>query len=186
MRIAKNLRKDQEILLRFLDVFGGGAAALGGSNRHAQPGFFVFGSTFIHEYVEPVFFRKVGLLLTTLENSGFPSDSGAIGAMKNEQVKCHEAAEVLIKAAKDWQYGDAEARLEVGWAASEFTTALRQILDRLKNLIFPLLEQNLTAEDEHKILEGLNIIAFENSSQNDEDKYIKLIETLEEELSDWK
>ena len=185
MRIAKNLRKDQELLLRFLDVFGGGSAALGASNKHAQPGFFVFGGTFIHSYVEPIYFRKVGLLLTTLENSGFPSNSGSIGSMKSDQAKCHEAAEVLFKAAKDWQSGDTGARLEVGWAASEFTTALRSSLNRLKTLIFPLLEQNVSPEDEHKILEGLNTIAFENGTADDE-KHKKLIETLEEELSDWK
>ena len=46
--------------------------------------------------------------------------------------------------------------------------------------------QNMSAEDEHKIAEGLNAIAFENSMIDDEDKYIKLIKSLEEELSDWK
>ena len=87
---------------------------------------------------------------------------------------------------KGWQSGDEEARGEVGWAASEYTSTLRQHLDRLKNLIFPLLEQNMSPEDEHKIAEGLNTIAFETSLKGDVDKYIKLIENLEEELSDWK
>lgn len=185
MRIEKNLRKDREIILRFLDAFGGGAAALGSSNKHAQPGFFVFGSTFIHEYLTAIFFRKVDLLLTALVDSGFPPNMGAVGAMKDEQGKCREAADLLTQAAKDWQGGDAEARLEVSWAASEFTTTMRQLLDRLKNLIFPLLEQNISPEDEHKILEGLNSLAFEDNA-SDADKYVKLIETLEDELSDWK
>jgi hemerythrin-like domain-containing protein len=186
MRIAKNLRQDQEIILRFLDVFGGGAAALGSSNKHAQPGFFVFGSTFINEYITPVFFRKEELLMEALENSGLPTDTGAIGGMKSEQAKCRETADVLMIAAKDWQGGDAGARLEVGWAASEYASTLRQHLNRLKNLVFPLLEQNISPEDEHKILEGLNNITFENSMKAEEDKYIKLIEALEDELSEWK
>ncbi|GAB1469310.1 hypothetical protein MASR2M66_01860 [Chloroflexota bacterium] len=186
MRIEKSLRKDRETLLRFLDVFGGGAAALGSSNKYAQPGFFVVSSTFIQDFVEPVFFRKVELLLTTLENCGFPTESGAIGAMKSERVKCNQAAGVLTKASKDWQEGRANARMEVGWSASEITTSLRQSLDRLKNLVFPLLEQNISPEDEHKILEGLNTIAFESSTEVNDDKHIKLIEMLEDELSDWK
>ena len=187
MRITKNLRQDQEIILRFLDVFGGGSAALGSSNKLAQPGFFVFGSTFIQEYINTVFFRKEELLMEALENSGLPTDTGAIGGMKSEQAKCREAADVLIKAAKDWQGGDTSARLEVGWAASEYTSTLRQHLNRLKNLVFPLLEQNISFEDEHKILEGLNNITFENNLQGqDDDKFTKLIEALEDELSDWK
>lgn len=186
MRIEKNLRQDRETLIRFLDVFGGGSAALGSSNKYAQPGFFVISSTFIQGFVEPVFFHKVELLLTTLENCGFPTESGAIGAMKSERAKYNKAADVLTKAAKDWQSGDTNARMEVGWAASEVADALRQSLDRLKNLVFPLLEQNITPEDEHKILEGLNVIAFENNTEAHEDEHIKLIEMLEDEISDWK
>lgn len=186
MRIAKHFRKDQEILHRFLDVFGGGSAMLGGGNKNVQPGFFMHGSTFIHEYVDGNFFRKEELLMKALEDAGFPVNSGVIGNMKSEQTKCREAAELLSKAAKDWQDGDAGARIEVGWAASEYTSALRQHLDRLKNLTFPLLEQNISPEDEPKILEGLNNIALESNMDVEAGKYIKLIETLEEELSDWK
>ena len=186
MRIIKNLRKDQETILRFLDVFGGGSAALGASSKHAQPGFFIFANTFIHEYIEEGFFRKEELLMKTLENCGFPPDEGAIGAMRNEQKKSRDAAKHLLKAATDWQAGDESGRVEVGWAASEYTSTLRQNLNRLKNLVFPLLEQNISPEEEQNIAERLNNIVFDGPMKHEPDKYNKLIETLEEELSDWK
>jgi hemerythrin-like domain-containing protein len=186
MNIIKNLRKDQETILRFLDAFGGGSAALGASNKHAQPGFFIIANTFIQEYVEESFFRKEELLLKALENCGFAPDEGAIGATRNEQKKSREAAELLLIAAKAWHTGDESARVEVGWAASEYSSTLRQNLNRLKGLIFPLLEQNISPEEEHSIAEGLNNIAFEGSIKNEPDKYVQLIETLEEELSDWR
>ena len=50
----------------------------------------------------------------------------------------------MIKAARQWQAGDDRARTDVSWSASEYTSNFRQHLDRLKNLIFPLLEQNLS------------------------------------------
>jgi hemerythrin-like domain-containing protein len=186
MRIAKHFRKDQETLQRFLDVFGGGSAMLGGGNKNVQPGFFIHGSTFIHEYVDGSFFRKEELLMKVLEDAGFPANSGVVGNMKDEHVKCKQAADLLSKAASDWQGGDAGAKIEVGWAASEYTSTLRQNLDRLKNLVFPLLDQNISPEDEPTILEGLNQIALENNKEVEAGKYIKLLETLEEELSDWK
>jgi hemerythrin-like domain-containing protein len=186
MRIAKTFRKDQETILRFLDVFGGGSAALGTSNKHAQAGFFVVAGTFIQEYIEDTFFKKVELLLKALEESGFPAEEGPIAAMRDEQKKSRESAEQLHKAAKAWQSGDEEGRVVVSWESSQYSSTVRHHLDRLKNLIFPLLEQNVTPEEEHKIAEGMNHIAFENSMKGDESKYIKLIETLEEELSDWK
>lgn len=185
MRITKNFNTDQENIVRFLDVLGGGTAILSNSKR-AGPGFFIFAHTFITEYIDEGFFKKEELLVKALVDNGFPFDDGPIGLMSVEQEKCRAAAEHLLSASKGWQAGDEEARGEVGWAASEYTSTLRQHLDRLKTRIFPLLEQNISPEDEHKISEGLNTIAFENSMKGDVDKYVKLIENLEEELSDWK
>jgi hemerythrin-like domain-containing protein len=185
MRIARIFRSDQEIILRFLDALGGGAAILSGSKK-ARPGFFIFAHTFIQEFVEGSFFRKEELLLKALEDNGFPPDNGPVGAMRSEQEKSRNAARHMLNAAQGWQEGDEEARGEVGWATSEYTSTLRQHLNRLKNLIFPLLEQNITPEDEHRIAEGLNNIVFEGGMKDNADKPIELIESLEEELSDWK
>jgi len=185
MRIAKYFRDDQDLIIRFLDAFGGGAAILSG-NKNARPGFFIFAHTFIQEYVEAGFFKKEELLIEALENNGFPRDEGPVGAMLAEQKKSREAAEHLLNASKGWQDGDEEARVEVGWATSEYTSTMRAHLDRLKNLIFPLLDQNISPEDEHMISEGLNKIVFATSMKNEADKLTKLVETLEDELRDWR
>ena len=124
--------------------------------------------------------------MKALENCGFPPDEGAIGSIRNEQKKSRDAAKNLLNAARDWQAGDEGARVEVSWAASEYTSALRQNLNRLKNLVFPLLEQNISPEEEQNIAEGLNNIVFEGSMKDEPDKYYKLIESLEEELSEWR
>ncbi len=185
MRIEKHFRSDLELIIRFLDALGGGAAVLSNS-KYAGPGFFVFGHTFIQEFIEEGFFKKEDLLIAALESNGFSPDEGPVGAMRAEQAKARDAAQHMFSAAKGWQDGDEDARGEVGWATSEFTSTLRKHVERLKNLIFPLLEQNISPEDEHKISEELNKIVFENSTKGDGEKFIKQIETLEDELSDWK
>jgi len=186
MRITKYLRTDQETIVHFLDMLGVASSMLSG-NKRAGPGFFIFAYTFMHEFIEGSFFKKEELLFTALEDSGFPTEDGPVTAMRAEQVKSKESSEHMHNAAKGWQGGDEEARGEVGWATSEYTLTLRQHLDRLNNRIFPLLEQNMSDEDEHKIAEGLNTIAFEKSMKKDEeDKYIKLVKSLEDELSNWK
>ena len=185
MRFTKNIRADQDLILRFLDAFGKASTILG-SSKLARPGFFVFAYTFIHEFIQENFFKKEDLLIKALEDGGFPGDVGPIGLMRAEQKKSRESAALLVNAATAWQAGEEEARVEVGWAASEFSSTFRQHMDRLKNLIFPLLEQNLTPEDEHKIAEGFNNIVFEGMMKDDPDKYVKLVEALEDELSEWK
>jgi len=185
MRITKYLRTDQETIIRFLDILGVGASMISG-NKRARPGFFIVSHTFMHEYIEESFFKKEELLFKALIDSGFPAEDGPIVAMREEQTKSRESTEHMGNAARGWQGGDEEARGEVGWAASEITLTLRQHLDRLNNRIYPLLEQNMSDEDEHKIAEGLNKIAFEVSEKGDTDKYIKLVDSLQEELKDWK
>jgi hemerythrin-like domain-containing protein len=185
MRIIKSFRVDQETIKRFLDALGGASVVLG-NNKLARPGFFILAHSFIHEYIEQGFFKKEEILLKVLEDAGFPAEAGAIGSMRTDQRKSSEAAKVLINAAKQWQAGDEVARSELGWAASEYTSTIRQHLDRLKSLIFPLLEQTISVDDEHKLSEEINKVNFEGALKDGTEKYIKLIESLEEELSDWR
>ncbi len=185
MRIAKAIKTDQETIRRFLDVLGGGSVVLS-NNKLAQASFFTLGHSFIQEFIEGVFQKKEEYLINELENGGFPSEGGPIGSLKADQKKCHETAEHLLNAAKQWQGGDEIARSEVGWAVSEYTNTCRQRLERMRNLIVPLLEQTFTLEEDQQIAEKLNDMVFEHLPKDNPNKYIKVIERLEEQLSDWK
>ncbi len=185
MRIIKAIKTDQETIRRFLDVLGGGSVVLS-NNKLAQASFFILGHSFIEEYIEGVFQKKEDFLINELEDGGFSPDSGPIGALKGDQKKCNEAAGHLINAAKQWQNGEEIARSEVGWAVSEYTNSCRQRLERMRNLIVPLLEQTFTLEEDQQIAEKLNDMVFEHFPKDNPDKYVKVIEKLEEQLSDWK
>lgn len=185
MRIAKNLKTDQEATRRFLDVLGGGSIILG-KNNLARPGFFVLAHSFIQEYIEQGFFKKEGFLIKALEDAGYPSETGPIAAMLTDHKKCAESAGLLGNTAKQWQDGDEVARSELVWAVSEYTSASRQHLDRLKNLIIPLLEQTFSLDEEQKISDDLDNLPFESAYRSDPGKYVKMIEKLEDQLSDWK
>jgi len=185
MRITKNLKTDQEATRRFLDVLGGGSIVLG-KNNLARPAFFVLAYSFIQEYIEQGFFKKEEYLIKELENAGYPSETGPIAAMQTDHKKCDEFAKLLGSASKQWQDGDEVARSEVVWAASQYTSACRQHLDRLKNLIIPLLEQTFSLDEEQKISDDLDNLAFESAYKTEPGKYTKMIEKLEDQLSDWK
>lgn len=185
MRIARKLSADQEIIQRFLTVLGGAMIELS-SNKLARPEFFIQAHTFIKDYIEGGFFKKEELLIKTLEDVGFPPDDGPIGFMRSEQAKSQEAASHLVHAAEQWKAGDDSARVDVGWASSEFTSVTRQHLERLKTLIFPLLEQNMPIEEEHLLSERVEKLALNGELKSDPEKYSKMVVSLEEELSDWR
>jgi len=185
MRIIKILREDQELAARFLAVLGRGLA-IAGQGKSARPGFFIFANSFIREYLEEVYFKKEKVLLNALEDCGFPPDDGPIGAMNADQQKSREISRTLFDAAKQWQGGDEEGRADVIWATSEYTGLLHRHFNMLKNLIHPLLEQSLSPEGEEKAAEALNRLAFEDDTPETLDKYVKMVETLEEEVGNWK
>ena len=185
MRIARKLSADQEAIYRFLTVLGGAMIELS-SNKLARPDFFIQAHDFIRDYIEGSFFKKEEVLIKTLEEVGFPPDDGPIGFMRSDQIKSHQAAVQLVRAAEHWKAGDESARVDVGWAASEYTSAIRQHLEWLKTLIFPLLEQNLPLEEEHVLSERVDKLVNNGNLQGSLDRYDNLLVTLEEELSDWR
>ena len=185
MRITKNLKSDQENIIRFVGVLGGGSVVLN-TNKRARPDFFISAHAFIRDYIEDGFFRKEEVLIKVLADGGFPADSGPIEGIRSDQKKSRDAAHVLFHAAQAWQAGDEIGRAEVGWATSEFNSAVRKHLERLKNLIIPLIEQTISADDEHGVSDAMTQAASEGCLKDGPDKYVKLIAELEEELSDWK
>lgn len=184
MRLKRSLSGEQDTIRRFLAVLGGGSIAL--SNRlHATPEFFISAHSFIRGYIEDGFFRKEELLIKALDEVGFANESAPVEALRAEQAKSQETGVNLIEATKRWQSGDENARAEVGWNASEYSLIVRQHLDRLKNLILPLLEQNLSHDDEHALGDRLGALPIDEPLTDGTDTFIALIEKLEEDLADW-
>jgi hemerythrin-like domain-containing protein len=92
----------------------------------------------------------------------------------------------MLTSAKQWEAGDPVARSETGWATSDYTNTIRQHLERLKSLVLPLIEQTISVDEEHTVGDQMNSLTFEGELRNGAAKYIKIIEQLEEKLSDWK
>ena len=184
MRISKNLSADHDLIKRFLNVLGSASVKVR-DNKRAKPNFFILARQFMIEYVEKGFFKKEEVIIKILEEAGFPDDQGPIAAMRADQQKSRVAVEALMNTNAVWQTGDESIRTEVGWAASEYTASMRQHLERLKTLIFPLLEQTIPMDAEDKVSEEINSIVFDGGLKDGPEKYIQLVDKLESELSDW-
>ncbi len=184
MRATKILNDEQELVSHFLAVLGKGLVVAGHS-KEARPGFFVYAANFIREYVEPEYLRKEDVLLQALEDAGFPPDEGPVGGMRRDYAKGREISQVLYDAAKAWQGGDESGRAEAVWASSEYTGLMRHHFERLKNLIHPLLDQTVTLEGEQKIAAALNRIEFSDQQRVGPERYAKILDLLEEEVTDW-
>lgn len=185
MRIKKALQADQDTIARFMAVLGNGLT-IASQSKLAKPGFFLYASQFMHEFIERVYFRKEELLLDTLVDCGFPNDQGPVGNMRQEHNRSRANSKMLSEAAHLWQKGEMDGRADAVWATSEYTNLMRHHFDMLKNLIYPLLEQSVTAEDEQRLASRMNHLIFEDSGARPPEQYLKMIEALEEEIDDWR
>ncbi len=185
MRVPRNLQTDQDHINRFLAALGGASLEVR-TNKRARANFFIRAHEFIKDYVDEGFFRKEDVIIKILVEGGFPADQGPVAAIRSDQKKSREAAETMLNSATQWQNGDNGIRSEVGWASHEYSSIMRAHLDRLKSLIYPLIEQTLPIEAEDKVTEEIKAIVFEGGLKDGIEKYVKLIEELEGEYKDWK
>ncbi len=184
MRATKVLSEDWEFISRFLAVLGKGLVVASRS-KAARPGFFIFASNFIQEYMESYYLPREAVVLQALEDCGFPRETGPVANMRSDQAKSRAISQGLSSAARAWQSGDEHGRAETVWATSEYTDLMRHHFERMRNLINPLLDQSVSVEGERKIAEELNRIAFADREDEPADKFPKIVKMLEDEVGEW-
>lgn len=185
MKATKILRNDQELIDRFLAVFGLGAINAA-QNKPVRPGFFIYGCGFIKEFIEGNYFKKEQVLLKAMEENGLAADSGPLQHMLEEIANSTEMSGELLAAARQWQSGDMDGRNSIIWAASSYTSMMRQHIDRSRSIIFPLAEQLIPPDDQYKIAEAYNHIVFDEGEIRPVEHYEKIVAALKDEADDWK
>lgn len=185
MKATRILRNDQELIDRFLAVFGLGAVKAA-QNKPVQPGFFIYGCSFIKEFIEGNYFKKEQALFKAMEESGLATDSGPLQHMLEEIAASQEISSELLAAARQWQGGDVDGRNGIIWTTSSYTTMMRQHIDRSRSIIFPLAEQVLPLDEQYKIAEAYNHIVFEEGQSQPMEHYEKIVASLKDETDEWK
>jgi hemerythrin-like domain-containing protein len=185
MRAIRILREEQELIDRFLAAFGMGTVGAA-QNKPVRPSFFTYSTRFIREFIEENHFKKEEILLNSLQENGLESDSGPAKVMLDEQQKSREITRIMLEAAESWVSGEEAARADIIWAASSYSTLLRQHIQRARSIIFPLAEQLLPADDGYKISEAFNHVVFQENGADEPEKYTGIIKALEDEILEWK
>jgi hemerythrin-like domain-containing protein len=185
MKATKILRTDQELINRFLAAFGLGLV-YAAQNKPVKASFFIYACNFIKGYIEGSYFKKEEVLLKSLEDNGLTSNSGPLYQMFNELKQSQQMSDEILAAARQWQSGETESRNSTVWATSNYTSLLRQHIERSRSIIFPLAEQLIPPDDQYKIAEALNQIVFEGDENQTPEQYEKMIVALKEEADEFK
>jgi hemerythrin-like domain-containing protein len=188
MQISKVLQNDQDGIKRFILTLSDASVEVR-NNQRANHDFFLRVHEFITGYIDEGLFKKEELIIKALADGGFSTDQGPIAALLADKEKSLEMGGELLESIKRWQAGEAEdqqARMDIGWAAREYVAVMRQHMERLKTLIFPLVEQTLSQEEEDQISAAVSNLVFEGGLKGGAEKYLNMVNSIETDFKSWK
>lgn len=179
MEATDLLKEDHQLIERALAAL---AAATVQLDRHepVRPGFFLGVVEFLEGFVHTMHYRREeGVLFAALERVGVPRSAGPVGAAIREHEVCRTAARSIRSAAERWQGGDESARQDLAEEARRFVSLLKQHISREDQLLFPMAEDLIRAEDHFQLLDDLSQLEAEGRGQ---EFFGALVAALEEEV----
>jgi len=129
-----------------------------------------------HNKEEEILFKKLS------EELGEPLASGPVAAMFSE----HDLGRLFIynleQALKSVKEGNAESKVDIIANAVAYTDLLYRHIDKEDNAIYTYGENNLSKESLAEVEEACNKVEIIASQQGIQDKYLKLIDDLEQRV----
>jgi hemerythrin-like domain-containing protein len=186
MKAIDILRTEHTILERVLvtlDVAAVGAA----HQKPVRPGFFIDAYGFVLDFTEGYHFKKEeDVLFKVLATHGLPIEGGEIGSLIGEHQHSHTYILAMLEAARLWDTHDEQAKAEVIWATSGYTSLLHTHISRENNVLFNLVAQETDKEEQYQIAEEFEKINHLESGENLHEKYLQVATHMEQESAEWK
>lgn len=117
-------------------------------------------------------------LFTTLVNKGLPADGGPVAQMLHEhkqgRLYVREMADSTAAAAD----GDDAAMQTFMRAALRYVELLRAHIQKEDQILFPLADSMLSADDQDGLLEQFDAVESEHMESGTHDRYLRLAESL--------
>jgi hemerythrin-like domain-containing protein len=186
MRATEILREEHVILERVLvtlDIAAVGAA----HQKEVRPGFFIDAYGFVLDFTEGFHFKKEeDFLFRLLVSKGLPVDGGEIGSLLADHQQSHRYIRAMLEAARQWEAENELARSEVIWATSGYTSLLHSHITRENNVLFNLVAQETTREEQKALAEAFEKFNILDTGEHLHDKYLKVAVAMEKEAKEWK
>jgi hemerythrin-like domain-containing protein len=147
-----------------------------------RPAFFINAALFIKNYADGCHHHKEeGLLFAAMNKSGNASAGGPIGVMLAEHEQGRELTRAMLEAARNWERGNMDARAYAAHNALGYVALLRQHIQKEDNVLFPLADYAVPAEQREKLDADFEQARQAEESTGVHEKYQALAEVLEKE-----
>ncbi len=122
-------------------------------------------------------------LFPRLEARGVSSSGGPIGVMLSEHEEGRGLISAIAGAVEAYARGDAVAARTIAESARAYVELLRGHIWKEENVLFPMADEVLNAEDQGDLVERFERIETEVMGPGVHERYHKLLDALEREMT---
>lgn len=124
--------------------------------------------------------KEEDLLFVKMEEAGMPVEGGPIAAMLYEHGEGRRLVRAMSQALPRAAEGDAVATAAVARDLLAYVRLLRAHIRKEDNVLYPMADRLLTAEDQQALMEGFDRVEAEEMGEGVHEKYHQLAHKLAE------
>jgi hemerythrin-like domain-containing protein len=156
------------------------------AGEQVRPAFFINAALFIKNFADGCHHKKEeGILFKAMNAAGVPTEGGPIAVMLAEHEKGRLFTREMRDAAEKWEKGDQSAAWAVTQNALGYVQLLRQHIYKEDNILFPMADRVIPADQQEKLVEDFEQVEREETGEGVHEKYEALAEVLEKESLRW-
>ncbi len=183
MKATEILSSEHRVIERVIQSLETAAKRLE-AGQAVRPGFFLDSADFIKGFADGCHHKKEeGVLFQAMLDNGLPLQNSPVAVMLSEHEQGRAYTRAMCRAAERLQAGDAGARAGVVENARGYAALLRQHIFKEDNILFPMADQIIPADQHEHVAEGFEHVEHEETGEGVHEKYLGLAERLEKEAT---
>lgn len=180
MKSADELRNEHRGIEVMLDILDGAAEKLRGG-APADFGHLDGMTEFLSVFADKCHHGKEeDFLFPALEAAGIPNEGGPIGVMLSEHRKGREFIAGMKRGIEAMKAGDRGGVSLFAENAAEYTSLLRQHIQKEDNVLFVMAEQRLDAAKDKELFRGFERVEEERIGKGKHEEFHALLDRLQE------
>ena len=182
MGATDTLREEHEVIQRMLAVLEAAASRLT-TGEDVSPQVFVGAIDFVRTFADGCHHHKEEeALFPALEARGMPREGGPVGVMLTEHDEGRRLIRELDAAVGRLADRDPGARADIGQAVREYVALLRDHIAKENDVLFPMADRILTAEEQRQLSDSFERIEQEQAGPEVHERFHRLVEELERQF----
>ncbi len=178
MKATEILMQEHRLIEQVLDCLEEAAGRLE-DGEEINPDFFIDAANFVAGFADGSHHRKEeDILFVAMTARDMPEDRGPVAVMRHEHEEGRRFTAGFRSAAEQMKTGDTGASVDVIRNVFDYVTLLREHIFKEDNVLFPMAEQVLAADEMQRVSGEFERILAEDEKSGEFAKYQALVDKL--------